>query len=369
MGRQLISNISILLCVVILTGCLETRIVDEVSMVRAATFDLAENNRIRITANFPTFPEDGVENTLEDGLISATGETTKGTRVILNKRAQKPLLFGQLRVLLFSEQLAEQGIETYIDAMYRDPAVGNRIFLAISEGDQASSYLIADKQGGELSGVYLPDLIEQNMDTSILPPTNMHEFLFSLYNDGRDPYLPMLKQSEEAIYVWGTALFSDDKLHLTLDHDDSFILKMLVEDARQVTKQFEINDGENEEYVVVENLSSTVTRDIDKTGPNPKFSVHIDMLGAIQDYSGNENLESQETIKNIESAVEERITKYAEDLLKQLQSESIDPIGIGEKYRSTTRNWDPEEWKGEIYPSLEFDVSVQLKIIQSGAVE
>ncbi|MFC0559831.1 Ger(x)C family spore germination protein [Halalkalibacter alkalisediminis] len=368
MNMRLTSSFVALLSALLLTGCLDTNIVDEVSMVRAASFDLTEDNQIKLTANFPTFPEDGAENKLEDSLISATGETTKGARIILSKRSQKPIVFGQLRVLLFSEQLAEQGIETYIDAMYRDPSVGNRIFLAIAEGDDASAHL-QPGESGELAGVYLPDLIEHNMDLSILPSTNMHQFLFSLYNDGRDPHLPFLRQSEEGSTIWGTALFLGEKLHSKLDHDDSFILKVVKEPIRQATKQFEILNGENANFVVIENINSEAKRRVDKAGDRPKFHFNIKMDGAIDDYDGEENLEEGEIIDEIESSIEEQLANRAEELLIQFRDNGIDPVGIGETFRSTTRNWEPEKWKNEIYPTVEFNVTVQLDIIQSGAVE
>jgi spore germination protein len=338
-------------------------------MIRAAAVDLENDNRVKITANFPTFPENGEENTLAEGLLSASAETLKGARILLNNRAQKPLVFGQLRLMLFSEELAKQGLEPYVDSLYRDPAVGNRIYLAIAEGDDAASFLEADQESGELSGGYLPDLIEHNMDTSILPSINMHQFLFSLYNDGRDPHLPVLKQGENGDFVWGTALFQGEKLHSMLDHDDSFILKIMKETARLATKQFEVMNEGTSNFVVIENISSKAVRKLDKSGVNPVFTIHITINGAIEDYNGEENLDDESIIKGIELSVESQISNQAEDLLKQFQKDSIDPVGFGEKYRSTTRNWDSDEWKNEIYPNAQFEVRTDLKIIQSGAIE
>ncbi len=358
-----------LLIVSLLSGCLETRIVDEVAMIRAAAFDIEDDTRIKLTANFPTFPEEGEGNVLKDGTITASGETTKGTKVILNSRTQKPIVFGQLRVLLFSEELAKQGIELYVDAMYRDPSVGNRIYLAITEGDDAAKFLEAEKQGGELSGVYLPELIEQNMETSFLVPVNMHQFLFSLYNDGRDPYLPVLRMNDNNDYAWGTALFSGEVLHSMLDHDDSFMLKMMMQTTRQATKQFELVNGEQTNYVVIENISSDVTRTIDKTGETPTFIVTIEINGAIEDYDGEENLDDQNTIKEIEKSIEKQIQTQTQELLLKFQQDGIDPVGVGEKYRSTTRDWNAQTWQNEIYPKVEMVVHTNLKLIQSGAVE
>ncbi|KHF40382.1 Ger(x)C family spore germination protein [Halalkalibacter okhensis] len=354
----------------VLSGCLETRIVDEVSMVRAAAFDLDEEKGFKFTVSFPTFPEQGQEEELQQGIISATGETTKGTRISLNKQSQKPIRFGQMRLLLFSQELAEDGVENAVDAMYRDPSVGNRIFLAVVEGNDAGSVIDSDLGIGELAGVYLPDLIEQNQDTSILPPTNMHEFLFSLYNDGRDPYLPMLGQTEEdRVSVIGTALFDRDKYHSHLDLNDSFILKMLIDSTRQAVQQFEVEYKGEKSFVVLQQLHSDVKVNLDKTKDVPVFSIDISIQGAIEDYDGKMNLDEANIITDMEKSIEDQIEMRGEELLVLFQEAGIDPVGMGEKYRSTTRNWDSEEWETTLYPSAEFRVQVNAEIIQSGAIE
>ncbi|ARK30260.1 Ger(x)C family spore germination protein [Halalkalibacter krulwichiae] len=370
MRKRLQCSFLILLFVVILSGCVETSVVDEVSMVRAAAFDTVEGGRIKVTANFPTFPEDGAENTLADGLLAATGDTTKGARIILNQKNQKPLVAGQLRLLLFSEELAEGGIENLIDAMYRDPSVGNRIYLAIAEGSDAGRFLESDEKSGELSGVFLPELIEHNMENNMVPETNMHQFLFSLYNDGRDAFLPLVRKTEEEnIDVWGTAVFSGDKLHTKLDHDDSFMLKMMLERTKRSTKQFSLQNDEDETFVVIDNIHSSVSRTIHTQGEVPEFKVEIDIIGAIDDYSGDKNLDDETIIKEIETSVEETIKADSENLLNDFREKGIDPVGVGEVYRSTNRNWDAERWKNEIYPTVSFTVDVELKVVQSGAVE
>ncbi|MFC0472943.1 Ger(x)C family spore germination protein [Halalkalibacter kiskunsagensis] len=369
MNKQLIYSCVVLIYTLLLTGCLETSIVDEVSMVRAASFDLEEDGKLKLTVIFPTFPDKGQEQTLEQRIIEATGETTKGTKIWLNKNAQKPILFGQVRVLLFSQALAEQGLEKYIDAMYRNPAVGNRISLGIVEGNDAGALLDVDLGIGDSAGVFLPELIEQNQDTSTLPPTNMHEFLFSLYNDGRDSYLPLIVQSDNKVFVAGTALFSGDKFHSKLNFEDSFFMKLLLDTTRQGIHEFAIQDQEQTSYVVIEKLNSDFKRRVDKSGDVPLFIFDVMIDGAIEDYDGQMNLDETDTLNKIQQTIEKQISNRAQELLIQFRNEGIDPVGIGEKYRSTTRNWNAEKWKNELYPSAEFEVNVDLRIIQSGAVE
>ncbi|WP_088102263.1 Ger(x)C family spore germination protein [Halalkalibacter urbisdiaboli] len=349
-----------------LAGCLQTRIIDEVAMIRSAAFDQTDKG-IKMMVSFPTFLEQGQENVLEQGVIEAESQTTKGARVLLSRQSQKPLTYGQLRVLLFSEQLAKQGIEAYVNAMYRDPSVGNRIFLCVVEGENAGELLEANLGAGEQAGVFISELLQQNMDTNTIPATNMHEFLFSLYNDGRDPYLPVITKNGDSLSVSGTALFKRETFHSILHLEDSFLLKLMTSRTKQALQQFKLPFDQS--FVVIENINSSKNRDISKANGVITFTINMHLNGEIVDYTGESNLEDQQVITKIEQSIKEQIETRSLELLETFRDEGIDPIGVGEKYRSTTRNWDPTEWKDTLYSQVQFNVSANVSILQSGAVE
>lgn len=351
-----------------LTGCLQTSIIDEVSLIRAAAYDLDDKQQLKITVTFPTFIEQGGKNVLEKGIIEASGDTAKGTKVMLNKRAQRPLVLGQIRVILFSRDLAEQGIEDFVDSLYRDPAVGNRILLAVVDG-QGEEILELELGSGEQPGVFLSDLLRQNMEQNMIPSTNLHEFLFSFYSDARDPYLPLLKKTGNSVRVAGTALFKADALHSTLSGDDSFLLKLLTTPTRQATQQFTLHREGATSHVVIEKLNSELTKEVEKTEAGPIFHYNVTIDGEIIDYTGEMNLDEPGVVKEVQEQIEEEITRGLTDMLYQFRDDGIDPVGAGEFYRSTTRDWRPEEWKNSIYPTANFKLDVELNIVQSGAIE
>ncbi|GAE28972.1 Ger(x)C family spore germination protein [Halalkalibacter hemicellulosilyticus] len=361
----------LVLFLLLLSACLETSIVDEVALIRIVSIDKAdEEDYIKVTVNFPTFLEQGEESLLQQGSISATGQTTKGTKILLNRRSQKPLRFGQARVMLFGDELAKEGVEVYLDAMYRDPSVGNRMLIGIVKGNNAGEMLETELGVGELAGVFIPDLIQQNMDLNTIPSANMHEFLFSMYNDGRDPFAPMLKLQGNHVRIIGTALFSDQSYHSEIGLDESFILKTITSVTKQAIKQFEVKDEEGQSvYIVIEKLNSQLNKQVDKSGESPLFRFHIHIDGEMQDHSGDFNFDEPETVDNYEQKIEEKLKLQTLDMLERFRDQGIDPVGIGELYRSTTRDWNPTLWKEEIYSTANFEVNVSINIVQSGAIE
>ncbi|WP_062046726.1 Ger(x)C family spore germination protein [Bacillus sp. JCM 19034] len=370
MGRVLRFSY-LFLFLLILTSCLETSVVDEVSLIRVIAIDKSDQEEfVKITVNFPTFVEQGEESLLQQGTISAEGQTTKGTNILLNRRSQKPLKYGQARIMLFGDELAKQGVEPFLDSMYRDPSVGNRILLGVVAGNQAGKMLEIEMGGGELAGVFIPDLVQHNMDLNTIPMTNMHQFLFSMYNDGRDPFAPILGIKEDHPRIVGTALFSGQYYHSDIGLDESFLLKTLTSVTRRATKQFEILDEEgNSVYIVIEKINSNVKRNVDKTGESPLFIFDIHIDGEIQDDSGQFNFENTEIVEYYEKKISEKLEAQIIDMLERFRDQDIDPVGIGELYRSKTRDWDASLWRETIYPSARFDVRLNLDIVQSGVVE
>ncbi|WP_100372652.1 Ger(x)C family spore germination protein [Bacillus sp. FJAT-45037] len=356
-----------LICLHILSGCIQTRIIDEISVVRTVAFDKDED-RLKMSVSFPTFLEQGEQNIQERDVITTTSDTVKGARIKLEQQSQKPLEFGQLNVVLIDKDLATQGVENMIDSLYRDASVGNRITIAVVD-DSTEDVLMSNLGGGEQTGVYLSDLIQQNMDINMVPATNMHEFLFSLYNDARDPYLPVISIENDRIKVVGTALFKGELYQRTLNLDDSFIVKLMTSPTKLTTKEFRITTGGEEAIAVVEKIFSKRKRSIDQTGPNLVYKIEIELKGEIIDYTGSMNLEEDNLVNKIEGQIEEVIKNRGEELLAQFRDEGIDPVAIGEKYRSTTRDWDSKRWSDEIYPTVEFEVVASVEILSSGAIE
>jgi spore germination protein len=361
-------KIILLICLLLLTGCLQTRIIDEIAVVRTVGFDVYGEQGLNMTVSFPTFLEQGEQNVQERDVINANAETVKGARILLNEKSQKPLEFGQLNTLLIGDELATRGVEDFIDSLYRDVSVGNRITLALVDG-KASEIISGDLSGGEQTGVYLSDLIQQNMEMNTVPTTNMHEFLFSLYNDARDPFLPVLWIEDERVGIKGTALFKDDKYQRMLNNDDSFILKLMTTPTKQTSKQFHLDMEEEESIVVLEKIFSRRKRSMDRSGSHPIYRIEIDIKGEIIDYTGEKNLEEENLVGEIEKVIEEKIAKRSKTLLEEFRDEGIDPVAVGEKYRSTTRDWQPDAWLDTIYQTVEFEVIANVEIMNSGAIE
>ncbi|OLO42620.1 hypothetical protein BTR23_00990 [Alkalihalophilus pseudofirmus] len=349
----------------LLSGCIETNIIEEISLVHGVAYDTTDSEQKEITVAFPNFIEQGEESGLFSQSLSASEMTTNGAINLIDVKTQKPLKFGQARVFIFSDSIAEKGIEHLADSLYRNPDVPTRVQLAVSEGEAKEIFKVAGEQNDRI-GVFVPDLIEHVQGVT-LPKSNLHIFLYSMYNDGRDAFLPLIKSDEE-LKIIGTALFDYDKYVDKINLKESFVLRLLTNRGRSGSQQYTLTHEGEKLFVVVENITSMYRVEMIENRDVPTFEFFVKIRGEVTDISARVNLDDPEFTDRLEEEMQGQIGAIASDLVKRFKELEIDPLGLGEQYRSRTRNWNPEEWQ-ELYKEIEVMFHINIEIIHSGAIE
>jgi spore germination protein len=367
--KKCIYTFSFFFSLCLLSGCSSVKsILDEVALVQAVGYDLKEDGQIEGIFVIPTYRPNN-ETVVEKYVASAN--TSKGIRRKVSAMAEKPIVAGQLRIALYSEDLAKKGIIGIVDTLYRDPSIGNRMNLAIVSGDM-KKFLLKDYSNRESVASYLQNLMNHNIEKETLPSQNLHLFLYRHYSDGQDPFMPIFKQEDNHIKVSGLALFKEDKYKFSIPIKKGFMFKLLLEGYKSGKYELTLpskEDEEKKEYAVIENLNSSTNYFMEEKNSKVKFTINIKLRGQINEYSGKLNMEKGETLKLIEKQLEEEIAKQSEKLIKKFQEEEVDPIGFGKKYRSKTYNWDSKKFYEKIYKNMEVNVKANVKIIQTGIVE
>ncbi|MFV8828432.1 Ger(x)C family spore germination protein [Alkalihalobacterium sp. APHAB7] len=349
----------------VLTGCVETNIIEELSLVHGMAYDEADGDQIELTAAFPNFVEQGEESALFSQMLTGIGKTTNGAIEQINMKSQRPIKLGQSRVYIFSNTIAKKGIEHLADALYRNPDVPNRVQLAVSVGKAKDIFTTVDENEDRV-GVFIPDLID-HVQQRVIPPSNLHLFLYSMYNDGRDAYLPLIK-GEDELNVIGTALFDHDKYVAEINLQESYMLRYLTMRGKHGMQQHLVTHEGEDLVVAVENVTSSYRVKMENTGQIPKFIYHVNVKGEITDSSERINIEDPGFIEELEKKMEEEKAETAQKLITKFKELKIDPLGLGEQYRSRTRNWQPEKWE-EMYQDIEVEFKFNVRIVHSGAIE
>ncbi|KMJ59442.1 hypothetical protein AB685_00725 [Bacillus sp. LL01] len=344
-----------------LIGCIpEPKILEDIQLVQSVGYDLKEKDEYIGTAG-SSFVPPGENASPTDVTLTAEGKTVKQMRQRMQALSAKPIEIGRLGIVIFSQEVAEAGIQPFIDNYERDPNIGRDIHLVVSK-DKASDIIQTNYVESEDVSQYIIDVIHQNIERT-LPRMNLHHYLFQYYAEGYDPFMPMISKSGNQLEVIGVALFNGDKYIDTIPFDESYIFKILYEKASK--GQFEM-DYEEDESISVQNIVSNTKYKIERKRGEYKAHFTINFNGKVSE-SGGLDLTDKKNIKKVEKALEKEISARALTLIDKFKTLEVDPLGLGDKARQKGI-YNKEEWEKQ-YPNLPVTIETKIHVVQSGIAE
>ncbi|SFA85544.1 spore germination protein [Lentibacillus halodurans] len=330
-----------------------TKVIDQIQMITVVGYDPAERDHIRGTVVTPVFLQPGE---VEDFIYTDTAATVYENRVQLNAKATEQLLNGKIKAAFYNQELAEQGIENFIEYLSRDPSIGGAVYLAVTEGSALE--LINTAQSSKGRGIYFNDLINHNIQHGNLPHINLKEFESSLQSDTCDPFLPMFGLSGGRVELQSIAFFDDDQYVDKLPIENADIFKILYQNVNDGQYQYK-NDTYN---VSVENIESAKNVKVDQKNGNPEVRINVRFRGVIREFTGERATDRK---AEIERVIEQDFKQKAEDLINRFQELDIDPLDIEGHVKSSNRNYDKEQFKAA-YPEMSINVNTNVKLTETG---
>ncbi|THE14186.1 Ger(x)C family spore germination protein [Bacillus timonensis] len=345
--------------VTIVYGKVPEEIIDEVNIVAAVGFDRAEGQKISGTAVIPVFHSDkSIDN------ASFTDESVLAKEIInvLQKQSADPLVTGGLRVAIYEDELAKNGILRYVDALQRDASVGAKVYLGIIEGKTRE--VLEKDLGNRGTGEYLSVILEHNITKQDVPKSDLHTFLYSHYMEGLDPYLPTLKLIGDKMEITGLALFDNGTMVSKIEEENLFFFKAMVENYGEGSYTLRLKD--TDEYASVKRIKTKRKIKVEEVHGSPKVNITIKFEGILSEFSGKKA--TPEITKQIITQLESIIKEKSEEMLKHFQEKNIDPVGIGYMARHSVRGLNFEKWQLD-YPNIEIAVHAKVKLIETGITQ
>ncbi|KSU84700.1 spore germination protein [Fictibacillus enclensis] len=357
------SNLMTAAILLFLAGCTpQKQVLEDIQLIGVVGYDYVDGNKIQATVSVPTTEGGSDQAVLSSTTYSARSHTSKNIRQVLQAESPKPFASGRVSVIIFNEELASRGITKIIDSLQRDPSVGRNIYLAVAKGS-TKDMLSKDYPVGEIVPAYLKQMIEQNMKLTF-PRANFHHFNYSYYGKGSDSFMPLLDTKHGHIRIVGVALFDHSKYVDHISFEDSFIFKLMYQSFRQGSHEFKLG---KDNYLTLENLSSHVNYDIYNANTNPKINITIHVRGKVNDAAGTP-LYQGKTIEMIEKTIKKQTEHDAEKMVDRFQKKGIDPLGLGDRARSSARRFNFKEWNQK-YPNIPVHVKANIEVTQGGIVE
>ncbi|MDP5276767.1 Ger(x)C family spore germination protein [Chengkuizengella axinellae] len=343
-----------LLFILLLSGCMNNYGIDDLAMLSGIAFDTSEEDYLDVTAMYQVPTETDVFEYLH--------ATSKNTEIELMSQTKREIAFGQLRIALFGEEIASEGIYPIILSFLRDPSIGPLVKLAVTKGT-AKDILITKLEKEPNTGSYIETMLAKFDEEYVFPSVNLLRFTRSYFDDGVDPFLPLISSTGKNIILDGLVLFQNDRLVTTLNKEKSIYMLLLAEDFKKgvVDLVIEFDDKKEDIHLsYVRNSHKTKVMREDN-----QFSIHydIEMSGSLEGYSGDQTLKEDTVQKEIEIKINNALNREMKEMLLFLQKHKVDPIGVGGSIRNSLSyaEWKKLNWE-ETYPNINFSIDVSMKI-------
>lgn len=377
MNRINLVIVSILL--IYLSGCVQTKTIEDMGIISSRGVDALENDRIKTTMVYFQFSKKEKQS---NGIVSGEAHTLKRAREKANHDTGFTLATGSIQLELYGKEAAKKGLLRYVDPLIRDAKISDSMYLAISESTAEDILLTGYKDQHINMDRYLHELIKQNIRDHVIPKVTLMDFLNGYYKIGRDPYLPILSIKDKKPVLSSLGLLRDDQFVGKVSLDDAYLITLLGEPISELDieaviplKPFKnhMESGPHQhtkrKYAYASfnvRKGKTKTKLLNKR--DVRFQTNVKLDVDLLELSEEIHLGDPKVIKKLEKEVESEIKHRYKKLLNYTQELNTDPFGYGVVYRTQGRtHTSMEEWR-DIYPKINVTFNVEVRILHHGVL-
>ncbi|GGG63098.1 Ger(x)C family spore germination protein [Paenibacillus radicis (ex Gao et al. 2016)] len=357
-----------LLLLLLLSGCGDYRILERMGFTSTVGFDLLPKGEMEITASIPRAE---AFTPVKREVLSTVSKSSKEAKIKLGRETNLMIVNGQLRDVLFSDQMAEKGLFEHIDSIRRDTSVSPQIKIVIVNGS-AKSLLSKDYKQHPMTDRYIDRLLEKEAVGHLVPKTTLYDFERDYYDDGIDPAVPILKEESDHISVDGIGLFKGGRYVLRIPAKDALIYSFLQGNFKQGEMSLELADkgGGHDMVMFTSLISSKKVKVRQQSGQKLNVSIDVQMKGSIYEYTGNLKLSNDSDRHKLEKQVSDHLNARANQMVKRMQDKEADSLGIGMYVRNgmSYKAWKSMDWS-ESYAKANIKCNVHFKVKDYGSLQ
>jgi len=332
----------IILLLLPLCGCWDSRDLDKLNFPLAASYDLHSPGSAD-PSDPPTPPGRKLMDvtTMTPNLAPKSSapvdiQTLSGINAtdVRQKRAlidPDTYVTGLLKTIIIGEEMASLGINPYMDALLRGTTISGTMYFAVAAG-RGEDILKTPIKNDTNIGTYLLALFDGIHQRTFIPVIRLGEFYRS-QDTGKNPVAPILERKGDRVIISGVAVFKKDQMVKKLNLEEGQMLVLLRGIAGESYQPFMRNEAGKKHWgsVLVSN-SRKVKYYQDQQGHN--FLITIKLTGNLDEHS-HQGPVTEKHLKEIEKTVEQQVKNQCEKFIKKMQEEiKVDCIDIS-KYALT----------------------------------
>ncbi|MER1988885.1 MAG: Ger(x)C family spore germination protein [Solibacillus isronensis] len=361
-------------CIILLVGCAEQKILERISLTTLVGFDLADEDKLAATAVIRQINPD-LESKIE--LQTATALTSRGARSKIDLKTSKTIGSGQLRVVLYGEELAKAGLNENIHILKMNSEISNATYMASVEGDLNELLEYKYENITDL-GQHIYQLIKYNVNKQYIISSTLHEINRDKLSFIGSYSMPVLEREENNIKISGIAFFNEGKIVGKLPAEEAIYILMVKGKTHNGTLELEIPvtilekssfDSSEGLPIAIDSINSK--RKIKLVDPEvPEFNLTIKIECRLLEVDSDVSMDNPSIIHKLEKEINKKIESEINRIIDYSHEIETDIFQFGEYYKAQNRNADIDKKKwDEMFSEMKVNVTVNTTIVRDGVFQ
>lgn len=363
--KKLYILLIILFSVVFLTSCWNYREVNKMRFVAGVAIDYDEvKDEYIVTSEVVRLIKGG--ESFGSTLFQSRGKTVfDAVRDTVMKNARK-LYWGHTKVVIFSQDIADERLITTLDYTSRDAEFRDDIWVLVS-GEKAASEVLEETfaKRDEIASFHIDNALKNEKSISTYHGIPAWHFIKDMFSRGVSPTLPIVKvaerDGEKVPKLGGQAIIKQSRIIGKLNEMETRSFLWVINELKGglLTIETEVK-GESVE-VTMEIFGNKTELKPKKIGDKIVMDIKVETDLGIGEIAGDVNVIEKEGRKVMKKDIEKDIKKLIEDTVKRVQKEYKSDIF---KFSQEIKKEMPDEWRRiapyweEVFSDMEVRVDV-----------
>lgn len=300
---------------------------------------------------------------------TSTGSNTFDAIREFTHEISERLYQAHTQVIVIGRDVAEEGIEKYLDFFIRAVETRPTTKIVIAQGT-ALETLCVEPEKESLPAMQINKLVESQELNSQSKPATIQEYISAMVSKTFSFTAPILRietvEDKSKHIISGMAVFKQDRMVGELSEDES--RGLLWVEGKIKSGIIDVSVDEGEAAIEIKSAGSKVKTNIYEGSPS--VDINIDVQGAMGTQTCQRNLATMEGIAELEGLAEQAIIGEISSAFDKARSLDADVFGFGEEFHK----YHNSEWKqmedswGEIFPGMTVNLKVTVKIVSTGII-
>lgn len=381
----------LVLSIFVVSGCWSSRDLNELAIATAIGIDKAENGEYEISVQIINPSEiagQGKTNASSVTIYKIKDKTLFEAIRRLTTEAPRKIYLSHLRVIVFGEELAREGIQKTLDFLSRDHEYRSDFYFLVAKNSKAKDIISILTPLENISANKIHSSLQMS-EKAWAPTTTvtLDKLISALVSEGANPVLTgimivdedvekgsSVKNLEEVIHhatlkLENLSAFKGDKLVGWLNTKESKGYNYIKDNVTNTVGHVPCPDKEGN--VVVEVIRSKTKNTVEVINGEPKVLIHTSAEVHIGEVRCTLDLTKPQEIHALEKEVNEQFKDVINGAVRVAQEDlKSDIFGFGELvHRANPKVWKKlkENWN-DTFTTLVVDVTTDVKIRRTGTI-